>query len=286
MTTTTTTTTTTIFWHVSSPTCSHGKDKPFGRVPPHSDVDLEGSFGIAGMLHIISNAMNDVDNSMVHFGVIVDTMSAIAGLIRHPGSRKRLFNRCYSCKEGMYMRAKFDNFNGQCYRKRWGTVANCILKLLKLKRTLRWGWNLSRYIEGGSSKSRDDDGKLKTLQIIDDAINGISSKFFWSYLEMLKVMAEAVMWMITWCESCPCHYHLLHGKARDTATRAEISLWEKCGRRGVIRITTPYTWNRASCSLHVRTWRGVRSCVACVLGSWCGRAWTWCGFRRGSGAIT
>eukprot|EP00969_Alexandrium_andersonii_P172757 7637361-Alexandrium_andersonii.AAC.1 len=67
-------------------------------------LDLEASFGISGLMHIIHNATSDIKSSMKHYSDHVNDMKLVADLVRRRHTRQRLFETCYTDETGFAMR--------------------------------------------------------------------------------------------------------------------------------------------------------------------------------------
>ena len=193
-------------------------------------VSLETSFGVGGLLHIIHNATKDLGSCMECYDEQVSKMSVLAKFLRERHSKERLLAKCFS--QGLPGEAVFKQavtkFRSQCYRARWGTVASCALDLQEVLPSLRWGWSLPKYLDGGAVAGQ---GEAESVSIAEvDAL--VRCPFFEAYLSMLVLLSEVTLHLIAWSESCPCHWHLLTGggsKSMDASTRC---LLESCPMRG------------------------------------------------------
>ena len=163
-----------------------------------ASVDLSGAVGIPGMLHIVHNSSKDLSAGMTHFDATVLQLQHVSKLLRRRDSRERLLERCFSDPTGRVLQPTLRKFNAKLHTGRWGSLAECVKQMLEVETVLRWGWDLEKY-----GRHRPDAGSEGVdIAACSDAI---SSPFFWSYVHMLKGLADMVSAALTWCESCPCH---------------------------------------------------------------------------------
>ncbi|CAE7729429.1 unnamed protein product [Symbiodinium sp. CCMP2592] len=160
----------------------------------------------------------------------VSKMSVLAKFLRERHSKERLLAKCFS--QGVQGEAVFKEavakFRSQCYRARWGTVASCALDLQEVLPSLRWGWSLPKYLDGGAVAGQ---GEAEGASIADvDAL--VRCPFFEAYLSMLVLLSEVTLHLIAWSESCPCHWHLLTGGGSNALDASTRCLLETCPMRG------------------------------------------------------
>ncbi|CAE7467856.1 unnamed protein product, partial [Symbiodinium sp. CCMP2592] len=160
----------------------------------------------------------------------VSKMSVLAKFLRERHSKERLLAKCFS--QGVPGEAVFKEavakFRSQCYRGRWGTVASCALDLQEVLPSLRWGWSLPKYLDGGAVAGQ---GEAEGVSIADvDAL--VRCPFFEAYLSTLVLSSKVTLHLIAWSESCPCHWHLLTGGGSNTLDASTRCLLETCPMRG------------------------------------------------------
>ena len=188
-------------------------------------VSFAFSLGVAGLLHIIHNASNDLGAAMVHFDAQVDRLSVLAKFVRERHTQQRLLAKCFpdTMPGASQMREMLRTFHAHCYRNRWSTVARCALEMDRVLPALQSGWNLVKYMEAPD-----------THDVVLQQVNAtIVDPFFEGYLRLLRGFGETVLHLISWAESCPCHWHLLksHGWRASEASAEQASLLS-CPFRG------------------------------------------------------
>ena len=117
-------------------------------------------------------------------------------------------------------------FTSHIHEDRFGTMADCIPKLLKLRTTLQWGWNYQSFTgtarsSGPVGDDDEDDDHEQRVDLVDDAIRSV---FFWSYLMAIEGLATALRTAMAWIESCTCHWALEY----DDASKHLQGLWKSC----------------------------------------------------------
>ena len=193
--------------------------------PADLEVCLQSSRGVAGLLHIIHNASNDLGSCMEHYDQIVEDMGALSSFLRSRDCKERLIAKCFSSGPAgqSEVRSKIEAFNAECYRPRWGTVARCAIELHHVLPALRLGWSREAYLAGSSIQSRG-----VNVETVDKLVH---CPWFESYLLMLKTFSAIVLHLIHWVESCPCHWHLLTGASAHLLSKTDRHLLEQCPMR-------------------------------------------------------
>ena len=197
-------------------------------------ADLSASVEIHDLLHCIHNATKDLSKSMAGYQDVIFQARKVADLVRKKESKERLIQTCFSSGPGRELARDLRRFTAHIHEERFGTVASCVPKLLALQTTLQWGWDLSKYAAGhagpvGPERAQaDNDGEDEyegsRIDVVDQAIH---SPFFWSYLQALQSLAEALAVAMSWAEGCACHWHL----DREAVGKESSSLWRSCPLR-------------------------------------------------------
>ena len=189
-------------------------------------VDLSNSNGIAGLLHIMHNSTMDLGRSMVTFDETVKSMSHLSKMLSRKDPKARLLQACFSDHIGRHLQTEIKAFRAKLNVSRWGSIAACVLELLKVENALRYAWDLSKYKRVTQAAEREQQHSNSIdLTVVDSAI---TSPDFWASLRMMESIATVVQGCLVWIESCPCHYPLPH-KEFPKKVRA---LWAKCPVRG------------------------------------------------------
>eukprot|EP00439_Symbiodinium_sp_Y106_P021591 s6234_g2.t1 len=193
--------------------------------PADLEVCLQSCRGVAGLLHIIHNAANDLGSCMEHYDQVVQDMGILSSFLRSRDCKERLIAKCFSSGPAgqSEVRSKIEAFNAECYRERWGTVARCAIELHHVLPALRLGWSKEAYLAGSSVQSRQ-----VNIEAVDKLVQ---CPWFESFLVMLKVFSAIVLHLIHWVESCPCHWHLLTGASAQLLSKADRHLLEQCPMR-------------------------------------------------------
>ena len=207
------------------------QDEDFGGDMAKPEVDLTSSLDTPGMLHVISNATKDLKKSMTMYSDMVQNAKAVADLCRRKESCDRLIATCFSDSIGMVLQADIRAFHGHIYLERWGTVADCVPRLLKIRAALTSRWSIKKYNDGDVAAARrqdDPDVPHPHSVRLDIADAAITSPGFWAYMLMLNVIAEVLDRLLHWIEGCSCHW----SADWDSAPFKLRQLWKKCPLRG------------------------------------------------------
>ena len=99
-------------------------------------------------------------------------------------------------------------FNSHIHEERFGTLAECIPKLLAMQKALQWGFDLDTYLG-----SIPDNGHVQAVDranedgsTLAELAATIGDESFWSYLLALSLIADALAYCNAWVDSCPCHW--------------------------------------------------------------------------------
>ena len=123
---------------------------------PQLVVDFSGTVSVAGLLHIIHNTSNDLGNSLNCYDRVVLQMAHVSNMIRREDTRIRLFEACFADDLGRHLQSDFKQFDAKVHKPRWGSIANSVLQLRRVEKSLRFRWDAGRY---GSASRPGDEGE-------------------------------------------------------------------------------------------------------------------------------
>ena len=210
------------------------EDHPEGARAPVS-IGCENSVAVPGLLHILHNAFLGLGGSMHSFSTIVEQIKHVANLMRQPETKERLLRTCFQDVVGQGLAPEIKNFSGHVYEERWGTVSDCVLKLIACEKALRHKWCLDKYTNcssnPGGATGESKAGTQSESVNLDMADGAISDPFFWAYVHMLSTFAAMQMRLISWAEGCACHWDLIEDRPQDLPTELK-RLCESCPMRG------------------------------------------------------
>ena len=209
-------------------------DHPDGAHAPVS-IGCENSVAVPGLLHILHNAFLGLGGSMHHFSTIVEQIKHVANLMRQPESKERLLRTCFQDLVGQGLAPEIKSFSGHVYEERWGTVSDCVLKLIACEKALRHQWCLDKYTNcssnPGGATGQSKAGTQSESVNLDMADTAISDPFFWGYVHMLSTFGAMQMRLISWAEGCACHWDLIEARPHDLPIELK-HLCESCPMRG------------------------------------------------------
>ena len=186
-------------------------------------IDFRGSVSVAGCLHIIHNSTSDLAKSMPHFDDMVTSIQAVSRLLRRRDSKERLLQTCFADNVGRHLQSTIRSFTAKVHKGRWGSLSDAVEQLLKVERSLRWGWDVAKYGAHRPQAGQDTEGV--DVAAADAAI---TSCFFWGYVHMLAGLTGVTQAALSWAEGCPCHSDLpTQGVPKDV-----LRQWAKCPLRG------------------------------------------------------
>ena len=180
-------------------------------------VSLGRALQVSGLQHVIHNASRDMLSVCTHFTSHVDSVAAVAKLLKVPTLQARLFATCFSSDVGMAMRPALKGVRCRVHDKRWNTFAMAAADVVQRERPLCWGWNLTSY-------QRDEKKPTAHTTQVDEAI---TSDDFSLSAGAVDLQHELVTEVSSWARGCPCHTDLL---TKNTPPQARAR-WKKCACR-------------------------------------------------------
>ncbi len=171
-----------------------------GRSTPER-ARLTQAVVVPGMLHIVNNALSDVDIGMSCWATYWPQLLNVAGLLTDGPRLQRVIATCLVGDFARY-RQMFEE-GGKVpapYTKRWGSVCIFARDALPYLEVLREAWRLAAYGAGGSQAEASHwafDASLLT--------STLASPFFFAYTTMVCILHGIGMSLEGWSEGCPCH---------------------------------------------------------------------------------
>lgn len=120
----------------------------------------------------------------------------------------KLLSRCYSTPLAKCMHPFLKQFRGHIHEGRWGTVAFTVPELLKVRRTLQFGWDIQKFVHGDNHEEGGDDGASNMARVCDEAIR---SESWWAFLQVVEKLCVVLRKATLWLECCPCHEAIRKG---------------------------------------------------------------------------
>jgi hypothetical protein len=167
---------------------------------------FKSALPIAGLLHIFSNAMNDVNRALENWDTFYDSLKIIEALVSVPYRLERFVTLCLIGGPLEAVKWKLEKKIPHLYEKRWGEVHSFCLRLNDILSILRQGWNQRTYIGGNTDNTREDiDGsKFRPAEIT----RVVNDNFFAAYVMMVIALNSVLAEMAAMLERCPCHEHV------------------------------------------------------------------------------
>ena len=210
--------------------------EPLPAAATAPQIDSSNAVETPGLEHILHNASNDLHRAMKGYKQCCDRMRELCKILRRREAHERLIERCYMTRGplGEAMAADLKGFDAHVHSERWGTVAHAAEMIHKIRASLQRGWNLAMYNPtwNAQDEAREtSDSHCVNLSIVDQAV---ADPAFWAYVEMLQTLARAVSRLLSWCDSCTCHWELLQAvyeQKIELPVKAR-TCWKTCVLRG------------------------------------------------------
>ena len=186
--------------------------------PPYR-LDFSSQIFIAGLLHISHNLTRDLELVLQHWDTYLIQLTHVCRLLRQPWSRQRLVRTCMQRPPWAACVGQLEQFDAAVYAGRWGTSMDAVIQLVPVLELVRQVWNLDRYQSksGSGSNQTEDAGEGEasrqlSLEIVNAAL---TSDLFVAYSHAMRSIAETILHIQRWSESCPCKAHS-SDKAKQT----------------------------------------------------------------------
>lgn len=183
-------------------------------------VDLTSSLFVPGILHILSNAQQDLMKALESSSWFLSYLRHITRFLSRRWSRERFLETCCGAGALVALRPLFHKFHASVYEDRWGSIAHGVGELLRVGPAFRRAWNEDAYQRGAREapqRHNEDEAKSVKIEIITAAVG---DQRFWALLKIVDCVFEVMQVLQIWGESCPCHCPRLelHGPLRHQAS--------------------------------------------------------------------
>lgn len=175
-------------------------------------VSLQETLACPGVLHILHNASEALQDVMVTMADTVDKLTQVCKLLSHPFTKPRVMESCFSEGVSRCFRGDLKKFKAKVHRARWGTVAYAVEAVADFERPLRRFWSLAKYgaSAGPNPAAADghaaDDPDANAQVIVAD--EAISSSTWWARVLTFRLVFKVILQCFAWAEGCSCHSHL------------------------------------------------------------------------------
>ena len=179
------------------------KWQPQPRPDTSSSLFLPHAVVVAGLLHIVNNALCEVSGQLAHFEVFFEQLGEFEGLVTC-GRLVRFVNYCVrpshlAHKADDLLQRKF----GRLYLKRWGEVVKFCRRLSEFLPLIRCVWDQRAYLHGAAAE--EEGGRNATRFSPERFSNILKDHMFFAYFDMVLKLSDAIEQLAHWAESCPCH---------------------------------------------------------------------------------
>ena len=147
-------------------------------------ADLSGSIEVAGILHIIHNAMKSLASAMPRYESETRSLKHVCRLLSRKESRTKLLSSCFQSRGHLGVELakspELCTFQAHVHTERWGTVAHAIERVLAVRDVLLWGWDLRRYSpQSRPDQEREENDHPVKVDVVDKAMRSAASWGTW-----------------------------------------------------------------------------------------------------------
>ena len=154
---------------------------------PEDMIDLQAVLGMSGLLHVIDNATNGLQDILPNFEVNVEKAIAFCKIIRKRDNQPKLLERCFGSAVGRQFWPLLKSFKGWIHLGRWGTLAFSIPEIMRVEGAMKWGWDKDAYVRGAQDDGDEGQAHQARVQeataiasMVDDAVTDV---LWWAWVE-------------------------------------------------------------------------------------------------------
>ena len=194
-----------------------------------ANVMMPNSLWVPGILHVVHNAIEEILSNMAHAQHWLKLMRTISGFLKHKDLREMFANECLTGAATAF-RPLVLVMPEVFIEWRWGSLIAVCVHLAAIRGILQMHWNTNKMESANDRKKRAIKEKAdaeKTLHgaaeerrnteyEVDNNPKAVSEviedNMFWSFLDMLLVLAGPIRSFLAWLQRCRCHPSARLGK--------------------------------------------------------------------------
>ena len=191
-------------------------------------ADLTGSIPIAGLLHILHNATNDLGLAFSGWRWFLCGLKAVVSFLRGRATSEKLVETCYEHRGevGRTFAQEIEQFDAHVHEGRWGTIAYAMKRMVDVRVALIWGWDVFRIDPAFDPNRPDGDNPHGVkLSLVNNTVN---DELWWAYLDMANRITRCLHVLLLWAESCDCHWGLQSRDGDDDMPPALQHVCKQC----------------------------------------------------------
>ena len=166
---------------------------------------------IPGLLHVVSNLLNDVHDKLSYWQTFFAQCKSIVKLLAYQPRRERFVRMCILGTDHEVHRALFDAAFPDMYTERWHSVVEFCRSMADVYPRLRAAWSQQKYLKGhGDADGEDGIDESEAGRFSARALTQtLKDQMFYPYLLMVLEIDKVAEGLGSWGERCYCHEHLL-----------------------------------------------------------------------------
>ena len=206
---------------------------------------------VPGLLHILHGATEKLMGVLKEATAYMATFNVLVHFLGSNYHRDRLVATCFNEGQAHGFAHLFRTFQSKVAEWRWGTLIAAMREVILVWQPLASYWNPAAYNKFATAGSKEyaHDEELRNLkdsdgnEISTDKITeAILSKPVEAFVQMCLVLADVLVEIGDWAESCPCHSTTAlktFGRSYRTRARAKASTEMTEAAGGRTRRTCP-----------------------------------------------
>ena len=193
-----------------------------GELKPNGPLSFQRLFfravSIIGGLHLCHGCTGALTKGLEFFDEWLITFKALIEFFKNPGLRERFCKKCLNGRL-LWLRARFKTFDADLTEWRWNSLIHAINTVSERRRAIVDNWDHHSMVEGSKvhrpanagprsvPNAAANDGNVRddSADKVAKVTSAIMSLYMWAYAAMLHVLADIILVVSFWFESCPCH---------------------------------------------------------------------------------
>jgi len=177
------------------------------------------AFSVAGTMHIINNASQDMHQQMAHWETFCRQLKVVERFLKRKERRDQFIMSCLRGSGFQRLEPIFESFSGSVYEERWGEVVSFLKKIQQPLEVLHAAWDEQKYVGTGDNNQQhdkdNDGGEFNPADVTRLLADPAFDKYLCACLLLDGIPEE----FAKWSSGCPCHDRLLKTQSPFSARK-------------------------------------------------------------------
>ena len=184
---------------------------------------LPHALSVPGMLHIVSNCLQDIHEHLDCWADIQSKLKVIESLLCFAPRRERFMELCVKRSSYKQHIHHFDRVFKRLYDQRWNAAINYVLQIMPVFKLLQACWDETKHKEGHSSQDGEDAVSSDSPFSASSLTNVLRDPALPFLMQMVVAIDGLAVNLGSWAEGCACHEELLTSCKSDHHRRRKLA---------------------------------------------------------------